>query len=115
MPDKSPILLIDKATGAGIGAVKFDTAKAHMQHAENHTVEVWARDFSAITVRLLGSITGVKWASLGTYELTAEDLAAGVAMFHIKYKNVRYVRGEIVSAVNNGAGVCSMFYEPSPW
>lgn len=57
---------------------------------------------TALTVDLEGSTDGVKWFTLASHILSADELTAKAAMFHVINKSVRYLRGNIITLTETG-------------
>lgn len=59
----------------------------------NHTVQITITGApTAVTVGLEGSLDNTTWVSLASHIMTAAELTATKAMFHVIDKPVRYVR-----------------------
>jgi len=80
--------LFNKVTGLGVSPVWNVRMKP-----QRHTVELeFTGAPSAVTLSLEGSLTKNGFTSLADHVLSAEELTAGRAMFHIDVKVVRAVR-----------------------
>ncbi len=78
----------------------------------NHTVHIIVFGApSAVTVDLDGSLDGINWASLNEHIMSAEELAAGIAIFHTVDKPIRYVRIALTELTSGGGATVSAFYE----
>jgi len=78
----------------------------------NHTVQVTITGApTAVTIDLEGSLDDTTYISLASYVLTAADLTAAAAMFHVVDKPVRYVRVNLVTLTAGTNPTVTALYE----
>ena len=70
---------------------------------------------TALTVAIEGSLDGTKWFALATHTLTAGELSAGQAMFHITNKYVRFVRANITTLTETGTTAVTVKISPEAY
>jgi YbbR domain-containing protein len=101
------IKLLDGATAEGVS-----TSHPVRMKPRNHTVQVTITGApTAVTVDLEGSLDDTTYVSLASYVLTAADLTAAAAMFHVVDKPVRYVRVNLVTLTAGTAPTVTALYE----
>jgi len=77
-----------------------------------HTVQLLITGApSAVTVDLDGSLDGENWASLDEHVMSAEELTAGIAIFHVVNKTIRYVRIALTLLTSGGSATVTALYE----
>lgn len=78
----------------------------------NHTVQVTITGApTAVTVDLEGSLDNVSWSSLASHIMSAGELSAGLAMFHVVDKPVRYVRNNLTLLTAGTSPTVTAIYE----
>ncbi len=89
------------ASGAGTG---YDIARVNPFAAgrgsqlSTFTVQITTTGAAtAVTVDLEGSIDGSVWHSLASHVMTAGELTAKQAMYHVVNKPVTYIRGNMTA------------------
>lgn len=101
--------LLAAATAVGAGA------SVHIRKGvQEHTVQIVITGApTAVTVALEASLDdGVNWNTIGTYALTAGDLSAGSAMYHVVDKPAQYVRMNTITLAGGTAPTVTAFYFP---
>lgn len=101
------VKLLNAATATGAS-----TTFATRMKPRNHTVEFTITGApTAVTVDLEGSLDDQTWVSLASYVMSAGELTAAAAMFHIVDKPVRYVRVNLTNLVGGTAPTVTALYE----
>jgi len=96
----------------GATAIGASTSHSVRMKSRNHTVQVTITGApTAVTVDLEGSLDNTTFNSLADYVLTAADLTAAAAMFHVVDKPVRYVRVNVTNLVGGTAPTVTVLYE----
>lgn len=87
------VKLLDAATATGASATWAVRMKPR-----NHTVQITITGApTAVTVDLEGSLDNTTWVSLASHIMSAAELTATEAMFHVYDKTVRYARVNLVT------------------
>lgn len=93
------------ATGAG-------TTHAVRMKPRNHTVQFTITGApTAVTLDLEGSLDDSTWISLASHIMTAAELIATAAMFHVVDKPVRYVRLNLTTLTAGTTPTVTALYE----
>ena len=101
------IKLLNGATATGAS-----TSHPVRMKPRNHTIQVTITGApTAVTVDLEGSLDDTTFVSLADYVLTAADLTATAAMFHVVDKPVRYIRANVTNLVGGTAPTVTVLYE----
>lgn len=101
------VKLLNKVTALGISP----TWDVRMK-PRHHTVEIEVTGApTAVTLSLEGSLTKNGFESLADHILTAEELTAGRAMFHVADKTVRAVRLNLLLLTGGTAPTITAHYE----
>jgi hypothetical protein len=100
------VKLLDAATAIGASPTWAVRMKPR-----NHTVQVTITGApTAVTVDLEGSLDNVTWSSMASHVLTAGELTATAALFHIVDKPVRYVRTNVTVLTGGTAPTVTTLY-----
>jgi len=96
------------------GAIAVGESTSHpvRMKPRNHTVQVEITGApTSVTVDLEGSLTNGIFVSLASYVLTAGDLTAAAAIFHVVDKPVRYIRLNLTNLTGGAAPTVTAWYE----
>lgn len=100
------VKLLDAATATGASP----TFAVRMQ-PRNHTVQFTITGApTAVTVDLEGSLDNKTWVSLASHVVSAAELTAAKAMFHVFDKSVRFVRTNLVLLTGGTAPTVTTLY-----
>ena len=101
-------LLLNAATGTGASSsVKVS------QIPSEHSVQVTITGSpDAVVVALQGSLDDTTFVTLASHTLTAAELSAAAAIFHVVDKPVRYVRANLTTLTNGTDPTVTVKYEP---
>lgn len=94
--------LLDAATSTGAGA-KFNVTS---DNGSTHSVQVGMGGTlvaTAVTVDLEGSLDGLKWFQLAQHILTAGEITAESALFHVVNTPVNFVRANLITLTGGTA------------
>lgn len=94
--------LLAAATSTGVGS-KFDVSQAN---GSIHSIQVDMGGTvvaTAVTVDLEGSLDGKKWFQLVQHILTAGEITAESALFHVVDKPVNFVRANLITLTGGTA------------
>jgi len=101
------VKLLDAVTATGAGT----TWPVRMK-PRNHTVQVTITGVpTAVTIDLEGSLDDTTWVSLASHIMSAGELTATAAMFHVVDKPVRYVRLNLILLTAGTAPTVTALYE----
>jgi hypothetical protein len=104
------ITLIKDATSTGVSESQTIIKDQDEGHAW-HSVQVeFAGSPTALTVSIEGSITSNSFQDLATHVLTAAELAAGTAIFHILNKSLPVIRANIITLTGGVSPEVSVYY-----
>ena len=112
----SPALAVNYTLLSGVEAA--GAGQAYETRNAEFTVEVTFANsggsVTALVVDLEGSIDGVVFYQLASHTLSAGELSANKAMFHVVNKRVRYVRGNITTLTETGTTSVTVKYLENP-
>jgi len=78
----------------------------------NHTIHLVTLGVpTAVTVDLEGSSNGVDWSSLAEHVMSAEELTAETAIFHVVNKLIRYIRVNATLLTGDAQTRLTAYYE----
>lgn len=101
------VKLLNAATATGASA----TWPVRMK-PRNHTIHFSITGApTAVTVDLEGSLDDSNWVSLASYVMSAAELTATTAMFHVVDKPVRYVRTNLILLTGGSSPTVTTLYE----
>ena len=101
------VKLANAATATGVS-----TSWAVRMKPRNHSVQITITGApTAVTVDLEGSLDGNTWVSLASHVMSAGELTAAAALFHVVDKAVRYVRINILTLTGGTAPTVTTLYE----
>jgi len=101
------IKLLDAATATGVS-----TSHPVRMKPRNHTVQFTITGApTAVTVDLEGSLDDTTFVSLASYVMTADELTATAAMFHVVDKPVRFIRVNLKTLTAGTAPTVTVLYE----
>ncbi len=96
-----------------VSAVDVSSTITLQSAMADHSLEIKITGtVSALTVDLEGSLSGNFWAQLASHALTAAEIAALGAIFHVESRIVEMVRVRI--SAYTGTGTVSIWYTPYP-
>jgi len=111
------VLLLDgvEATGAGLAYRVGDGQR--IKFLNKYTVQIWwtnsGGSVTAMTVDLEGSLNGSHWFTLASHGLTAGEITAKAAMYHVEGKVIEYVRGNITALTETGTTKVYVGFSPT--
>lgn len=99
---------------AAVTAVGAGTSVRLKKGVQEHTVQVIITGTpTAVVVALESSLNdGTTWNTIGTYTLTAGDLTAGSAMYHVDNKPSELVRMNLTTLTGGTSPTVTVFYFP---
>lgn len=101
------VKLANAATAIGVSS-----SWAVRMKPRNHSVQIVITGApTAVTVDLEGSLDGSSWASLASHVLSAGELTAALALFHVVDKPVRFVRANLLTLTGGTAPTVTVLYE----
>lgn len=101
------VKLLNAATATGASTTHVVRMKPR-----NHTVQFTITGApTAVTMDLEGSLDDTTWISLASHIMTAAELTATAAMFHVVDKPVRYVRLNLTTLTAGTAPTVTALYE----
>jgi len=101
------VKLLNAATATGPS-----TSWAVRMKPRNHTVQFTITGApTAVTVDLEGSLDDSTWISLASHVMSAAELTATQAMFHVVDKPVRYIRTNLTTLTGGTAPTVTTLYE----
>lgn len=101
------VKLLNAATATGAS-----TTWAVRMKPRNHSVQITITGApTAVTVDLEGSLDDVTWVSLASHVMSAGELTAAAALFHVVDKPVRYVRTNVTTLTGGTAPTVTTLYE----
>jgi len=99
--------LANAATATGVS-----TSWAVRMKTRNHSVQITITGSpTEVTIDLEGSLDGNTWLSLASHVMSADELTAAAAMFHVVDKSVRYVRTNLKTLTGGTAPTVTLIYE----
>ena len=101
--------LLNAATATGAGAAQYTGSIPAM-----HTVQVTMGGTvvaTAVTVDLEGSLDGEFWQALASHALTAGEITAEGAIFHVVNAPTKYVRANLTTLTGGTAPTITVLYE----
>lgn len=94
--------LLDRVTATGAGISKKLVIRAG--ESNTHTVQVNITGApSAVVVDLEGSLDNILWSQLAQHTMTAGELTATTAMFHVTDKPVEYIRVNLTTLTSGSS------------
>lgn len=102
--------LLDAATATGAG-----NTQQVRSIPDKHTVTVAMGGTvvaTAVTVALEGSLDDSTYFELASHALSAAEITAEAAMFHIVDKPVRFVKANLTTLTGGTAPTITVLYEP---
>jgi hypothetical protein len=110
----STTVLFSNATAAASGTVEISVPIGMQDHVYSVSMTDANASITVLTVALEGSIDGATWFIIegSQFTLTAGELTAKQAMFHVLSRPVNFIRGKVVTLTGRGTGdVVSMRYD----